>query len=60
MTNLTIDQISNILTKEYGDADWPKMIHSLFTILKHNKVNDVQAKQIIHQLGVEVLIKSAV
>jgi hypothetical protein len=58
MTNLTIDQISNILTKEYGDADWSRFINSLFSVL-NNQVDDVKAKEIIRQLGIETLIKVA-
>jgi hypothetical protein len=58
MTNLTTEQMHNILTKEYGDADWNRLLSSLFGVLTNHEINDVQAKEIIRQLGINTLIQS--
>ena len=58
MTNLTTEQMHNILTKEYGDADWNRLLSSLFAVLTNHEINDVQAKEIIRQLGINTLIQS--
>lgn len=58
MNTLTIDQIENIFNNAYGEADWKKLIHDMFTTL-NNELDESKAKKVINQLALKTLIQVA-